>query len=99
MKKLIVGIWLLLFIAAIELGLSIPSTYPNATVIIENCKKDSGFCKNTGVLELSFTGTYRMQLDHQIHLEMKKKELVNNEKKIFIFKSAFVRSAPVIIQK
>jgi hypothetical protein len=38
-----------------------------------------------------------MQLDHQIHLEMKKKDLVNNEGNNFIFKSAFVRSAPVII--
>ncbi|MBQ4801076.1 hypothetical protein J8L73_18450 [Pseudoalteromonas sp. MMG006] len=99
MKKLIVGIWLLLFIAAIELGLSIPSSYPHATVIIEDCKKDSGFCKNTGVLELSFTGTYRMQLDHQIHLEMDKNDLVNNDANIFNFKSAFIRSTPVIIQK
>ncbi|MBB1333955.1 hypothetical protein [Pseudoalteromonas sp. SR41-6] len=98
MKKLIVGIWLLLFIAAIELGLSIPSTYPHATVIIEDCKKDSGFCKNTGVLELSFTGTYSMQLDHQSNLEMDKNDLVNNDENIFTFKSAFLRIAPVIIQ-
>ena len=92
-------ICLLFLFGAIDLGLSIPSTYSNATVIIKDCKKDSEFCKNTGLLDLSFTGTYRMQLDHQIQLEMKKKDLMNNEGKTFIFKSAFVRSAPLIIQQ
>ena len=98
LKILAFIIFLFAVFGAIDLGLSIPSTYSNATIIIEDCKKKSEFCKNTGVLERSITGTYRMQLDHQIHLEMKKKDLVNNEENNFIFKSAFVRSAPVIIQ-
>ena len=98
LKILAISICLFGVFGAIDLGLSIPSTHSNATIIIEDCKKNSEFCKNTGVLELSFTGTYRMQLDHQIHLEMKKKDLVNNKDKTFIFKSAFIRSAPVIIQ-
>jgi len=97
MKKVILVIWIMMFIAAINFGLSTPSSYANATVTIEDCQKDSDFCKNTGFLELSFTGTYRMQLSNQIHIEMNKNNLVKSDNNHFTFKSAFVRSSPVII--